>query len=338
MFFQCPNCKKSWSYLIEKCPECFSSLVRIKSEKAKVIEVAKVQIPSFFHSKVPYSVLVLEDEKGNRWIQKSIKEYKVGDEIEFEKSEDKNAVAIWRIKYDFLETIQKLIEFLGGRKIIEVSKILILPTLVSAAHPYFRENTSPEFLEAVLKFLFENGIKPENVKIASQSFDEIDVGLKAQKSKLLKVCQENKVSPLNLRETDFTKKGDLEISKEALESDLILNLPILKIGKAGACENLFYLLKKENFLAQKYLFSEKEIFEKLKENLPECLTIAEGNHIRDEKRLTHYLNLAFASFSPQNLDRIFFEIVKQKELPEILKDVKLESIPILGREIEEVRV
>jgi hypothetical protein len=127
----------------------------------------------------------------------------------------------------------------------------------------------------------------------------------------------------------------LEISEEVFKSDLILNLPILKKGKALSCENLFFLLKKENYLAQKYLYSEKEIFEKLKEKIPEVLTIAEANRVQDESGIVHYLNLVFASFDSQNLDRVFFEITKQKSLPEIIKDCKIEEIPILGRKIEE---
>jgi hypothetical protein len=115
-----------------------------------------------------------------------------------------------------------------------------------------------------------------------------------------------------------------------------LNLPILKIGKASSCENLFFLLKKENYLAQKYLYSEAEIFEKLKNQIPEVLTIAEGDRVQDKRGVNYYLNLVLASFNPKNLDRVFLEIVKEKDLPEILKEVKIENIEILGRKISEV--
>ncbi|MGB9598789.1 MAG: hypothetical protein ACPLZH_03025, partial [Minisyncoccales bacterium] len=186
-FFQCQKCKKTWQYPIEKCPECFSNLERIRSKKAKVIGVSKVTIPSIFHLKVPYFVLVLEDEKGNRWVQKSSKEYKIGQEFEIERMENKKGVAIWRVKYDFLEAIEKVVEILGGLKINENSKVLILPTVEKFSHPYFRDNTSPEFLDATLKYLFQFKIKPENIKVASQSFDEIEIGPKAQKSGLLEV-------------------------------------------------------------------------------------------------------------------------------------------------------
>jgi len=217
------------------------------------------------------------------------------------------------------------------------SKILILPTLVKDSHSYFRDNTSPEFLESTIQFLIENGVEPQNIKVCSQSFDEVEIEKKVQKSGLLEICQRQKIIPLDLVKGNFIKKGDLEISEEVFKADLILNLPILKIGRASSCENLFFLLKKENYLAQKYLYSEVEIFEKLKKQLPEVLTIGEGNRVQDKRGIVYYLNLALASFDPKNLDRVFCEIIKEKELPEIIKEAKIESIEIVGRKISEVQ-
>jgi arsenate reductase-like glutaredoxin family protein/uncharacterized OB-fold protein len=334
-FFQCSKCKRIWQYPIEKCPDCFLKLDRVKSEKVKIIGGGKTTIPSIFHQKVPYFVYVLEDENKNRWIQKSEKELRVGEEIEIEKAKNKDAVAIWRVKYDFFEAIEKLVEILTV-KFEKNSKILILPTLVKDSHSYFRDNTSPEFLESAIQFLMENGVEPQNIKVCSQSFDEVEIERKAQKSGLFEVCQRQKIIPFDLAKGNFVKKGDLEISEEVLKADLILNLPILKIGKASSCENLFFLLKKENYLAQKYLHSDVEIFEKLKNQIPEVLTIAEGNRVQDKNGIVHYLNLALASFDPKNLDRVFCEIIKEKELPEIIKEVKIENIEILGRKISEV--
>src|SRR4030042_671923 len=137
MFFQCPKCKRNWQYPIEKCPECFLDLERQPQKKIKVIGVSKINIPTIFHQKVPYFVLLLEDENGNKWVQKSIREYKVGDEFKIELTQDKDAVAIWRIKYDISEAIEKVIEFLGGINVNQGFKVLILPTLTSPVHSYF---------------------------------------------------------------------------------------------------------------------------------------------------------------------------------------------------------
>lgn len=346
-FYQCPNCKKIWQYPIEKCPECFLALERMKSEKIKVIGVSKVTIPALFHPKIPYFVLVLEDEKGNKWVQKSIKEYKIGEEFKYEASKGKNTVAIWRIKYDFFEGIEKVIDLLGGlaphQKSWWEAKILILPTLISPVHPYFAENTSPQFLEATIKYLMEKGAKIENIKVTGQSFDEIPIEASTQKSQLLKTCQDYKILLLDLAKTNFIKKqeGDFvfEISEEVFNADLIINLPILKTGKISASENILKFLKKENYFGLKHLYSEEEIIKNLNKILPDFLTIADGQNIQKSNKFTAFLGLTLASFNPLNLDRVFAEIVTLQSsfLPGPLKKVKIGDIPIVGRRIEEVQ-
>jgi len=88
MFYQCPQCKKVWQYPADKCPECFLALERMKSEKIKVIGISKVVIPTMLHPKVPYFVLVLQDENGNKWVQKSQREYRIGDIFETQPNND----------------------------------------------------------------------------------------------------------------------------------------------------------------------------------------------------------------------------------------------------------
>ncbi len=347
MFYQCPKCKRVWQYPVEKCPDCFLELERMKSEKIKVIGISKVTIPTILHPKTPYFVLLLEDENGNKWVQKAVKEYKIGEEFILEPTQDKNlprtelvlvrgAVAIWRIKYDTLEGIEKVIDLLGGLKVEQGSKILILPTLISPKHPYFGENTSPEFLQTTIKYLLEKGAKAENIKVAGQSFDEIPIGASAQKSQLLKVCQNFKILPLDLSQTNFVRKENFEISEEVFSADLVINLPILKISRESASENLFKLLKKENCLGLKYLSSEEEIYRGLTKFLPPILTLAEAQNVQKPDRFVVFLGLVLASFNSLNLDRVFAEISMAK-LPEILKNVKIGEISILGRKVEELQ-
>jgi hypothetical protein len=367
MFYQCPNCKNIWQYSIEKCPDCFSKLQEIEDKSFKVTGVSKVIIPSSLHPKVPYFVLLLENETGQKFVQKSMKEYKIGDKYELKFSNDKNAVSIWRVKYDIPEATEKAISLIGGVKINDSSKILILPTLVSVSHPYFRENTHPEVLREVIKFLIEKGAKPENIKVAGQSFTETPIEAMAKKSQLLSVCLENKVNCLDLGKGTFKrieKEGLIfEISEEIFKNDLLINLPILKldskIGLRGALENLIRLWKKESFLGQKYLYDEEDLILKLKNIMPariatparsaasaagwqsvaggpEILTIADGTIIQKSNKQSTLLDLILASYNPSNLDRVFAEIA-MVPLPKYLKSVKIEEIPVSGREIGEVQ-
>ncbi len=312
-------------------------LDKMSSTKAKVTGVSKTNIPTLLHPKTPYFVLLLEDENGNKWVQKSAKEYKIGDDFKFETSQDKKSVAIFKVKYDISEAIRKVIDLIGGIQISQTSKILILPSLISPKHPYFCDNTSPQFLENMIQYLTGKGASAANIKVLAQSFDETPIEASAQKSQLLSVCLKNKITPLDLAKTSFVKKGELEISEEAFNSDLILNLPILKVGQIGATNNLFKFLKKESFLGLKYLFSEQEMAEKLLAALPGCLTVAEAISIQKTTGLTGFLGLVLAGFNPLNLDRVFAEITMVEPLPEALGKVKIDDIPIMGRNIMEVQ-
>ena len=344
MFYQCPNCKATWQYPIEKCLNCFSKPQKIESKNLKVMGVSRVIIPSSLHPKVPYFVLLLENENGQKLVQKSIKEYKIGDKYELKSLNDKNAVSIWRVKYDIPEAIEKAVSLIGGVKVDESSKVLILPTLVSVSHPYFRENTHPEVLQAVVNFLIRKGAKSENIKVMGQSFTETPLEAMTKKSQLLSICLENKVHCSDLAKGSFKRieKDGLifEVSDEVFENDLVINLPILKLdsklGIKGALENLIRFWKKESFLGQKYLYGDEELILKLKSVLPEILTIADGTIIQKSNRQSTILDLVLASYNPSNLDRVFAEIA-MIPLPKYLELIKIGKIPISGREIGEVQ-
>ena len=345
-FYQCSKCKKTWQYPIEKCPDCFQVLERLSERKAKVIGVTRVAIPTILHPRVPYFVLVLEDENGNKWAQKSSREYKMGEEFNFEPNTDKGAVAIWRVKYDVLEAMEKVVELTGGlSEINSQTKILILPALSAPKHPYFAQNTNPRFLDAMLRCLKKRGAESQNIKVAAQSFDEIPIEASAQKSQLLDVCLQHQITPLDLAKSNFLKKEKegfaYEVSEEAFNSDLIINSPILKLnsklGVSGAVENSLKFLKKESYLSLQYLYSREEIMDKLQEVLPSYLTIADANTIQKTSGFTALLGLALASFNPLNLDRVFAEITMIEDLPEYLKKIKIEDIPIAGRAIQELQ-
>jgi uncharacterized protein (DUF362 family) len=345
MFYKCPQCKKTWQYPIRKCPDCFLELKRIKSQKAKVVGVSKVNIPTIWHPKVPYFVLILEDEKGNRQTHKSIKEYKMGDDFSLESIKEKGAVAVWRTKYDILEAIEKTINLLGELSISSNSKILILPTMISPKHPHFAENTSPQFLESMIEYLIERGADYKNIKVASQSFNDFSIEATAQKSQLLRVCRENKIVPLDLSKTNFVKKEkdgfSFEVSGEIFNNDLVINLPILKIDPKlkvrGAIENVFKFLKKESFSSLEYLHEYEDLQVKIQEALPDYLTVAEAISIQKSTKITTFLGLILASYNAFNLERVFAEITMVKNLPEHLKNIKIEDVPTLGRNIKELQ-
>lgn len=318
------------------CPYCMIDLNRSEScFKGKVLAVSKVSIPSLLHPKVPYYSLLLENEAGIKYAYKVFEEKKVGDIIEIIPNSDKDAVAIWRVNYDALDGIEAIDEIVGGLDIDKDTNILILPTLNTANHAYFRENTSPEFLEAILAFLFSK--KAKNIRIAAQSFGDLPIEALAQKSGLLDVCLKNKIAPVDLSKGSFEKKKDLELSEEFLKADLVLNLGSLKGGKASASENMFKIMKKENYSALKYLYSEEYILKELMDFSEKVFTFGESYNVQRPDKFTAFWGTILGSRNFINLDRVFNETGKIKEMPKIIKDVQLENVPIAGRKILEIQ-
>ena len=334
-FYQCLQCKRRWEYPLAECPYCFAPPEKMKNGNARVVGSIKVAIPTLLHPNVPYYILLLRDEAGNTWGHKSEIEYQTGDELKFEPNA--GAVAIWRVKYDIREGIEKVLELAGGINVGKGSKIVVLPTLAKPSHGYFRDNTSPEFLNAVLRMLIDRGVEPENIIVAGQSFDEVPVVAIAQKSGLIDAGAKLKVSALDLAAAEFVKSGNFEIAKPVLDADLVINLAMEKIGRASAAENLFKILKKENYLGQKYLSSDAEIAAGMEPVLKNVITIGEAEYVQRSNKLTTFMGLVLAAKSGRNLDRVFNEAAQSFKIPEIIKDIPAAGIPVAGRSVKEVQ-
>lgn len=146
--------------------------------------------------------------------------------------------------------------------------------------------------------------------------------------------------PVDLATLPFEKVGQggkYEMSEAALKADFILNLPMLKVGQAQATQNLFKVLKKENFLGLKYLDSETAIAESFSEFKDKVITIADGENTQRSNKLTSFTGVILAGRNARNVDRVFNEITKANHLPELVKDVKIENIPLAGRSILETQ-
>jgi uncharacterized protein (DUF362 family) len=323
------------------CPFCIIEVDRKKGEQSRVIGSSKVVIGSLNHKKIPYYGLLLEDEKGNKWAHKSMNDIKIGDEIKY--NTNKDAISIWRIKYDQLGAIEetnKLLDFLPKK---EDLKVLIIPQINVPNYSYFRDNTSPEFLSAMVEFLINNNVKKENIKISTQSFDETPIEASAQKSGILDICLKNGICfkngiiPSDLSKSNFVKQSNLEISEEVLKADLVISLSLLKGGDAMATKNIFKVLKKENYSSLKYLKDEKEIIKELSVALPNLINIAEAEFVQRPNKTIIFTGLILGGKDSLKLDRVFSEIVFHKKLPELVSNIEISDIETNGRQIEEVR-
>ena len=213
-------------------------------------------------------------------------------------------------------------------------------------HLHLGENTDPRVLDAMIKFLIRQGAQAKNIKIVGQSFNEIPIEVSAGKSRFLEVAEKNKVSLLDLSKTEFTKQSsnnfNFWLSAELFKQDLIINLPTLnlhpKLGVAGATENVFKFLDKRSYLALKYLFANEQIFSKIYKALPKnILTIGEAMSVQKTNKLTAFLSIVLSGHNMLNIDRVFAEICMLSPLPNYMRSIKMENIPLTGREIEEVQ-
>ncbi len=337
MFYQCSKCKRRWQYPIAECPYCLVPPEKAGGKKATVRGAVKVSIPTLFHPNVPYNVLVLEDEAGNMWGYKSEKEYKVGEEFAVESNSDRNTVAIWRVKYEPREAIEKVLGLIGGINIGAGSKVAILPTITKSSHPYFRDNTSPDFLAAVIRLLLDCGVKRENITVGAQSFDELPSGAAAMKAGLVEICTNFGIMPLDLATGEFEMIGQLEVSKPILEADLVIDLAIEKMGAANATGNILKVLKKECYLGQKYLSSDTQIAANLEPMIDKLVVIGEAEFTQRSSKITSFTGLVLAGRLARNVDRVFNEVTRAFKLPEVIKDIDVASIPVAGRTIKEVQ-
>ena len=92
MSYYCENCDKYWNYPIKKCIFCRNNVCEVIETKYRVIGFTEVYIPSVGNEKVPYYIYLLEDEKGNKIIQKSFDNYEIGEVIDSKERKNRNFI------------------------------------------------------------------------------------------------------------------------------------------------------------------------------------------------------------------------------------------------------
>lgn len=342
----CKSCDKKWIYPVEKCVYCKGDITKQKGTKLKVAGITKVNIPSPMHPIIPYNVILLEDEFGNRLPKKTMSEYKIGSSYEEKKARTENAVAIVKVKYDIYEAIKGAIELLTSLDLGSDDKLLIKPSIISSAYPYQAVNTNPDFLNALLKILFEKGIKKENIIVAEQALLGSDSMDAASKSGILEVCKQNDVDFVDISKGPFesVEAGGYKfnIFKEALGRKII-NVPVMKtnfqLGISGATENLSRFVDEET-QRNMYFDNIEQTLPKLAKAIPNLIAIADAtNGMQGQGPLAlgepAFLNLVLASKDAAALDRSFCEIT-MTPIPDHL-GIKAKNFEVVGNEIEALK-
>ncbi|MBI2653316.1 DUF362 domain-containing protein [Candidatus Woesearchaeota archaeon] len=346
----CEKCNKKWIYPIEKCVYCKCDITKQKGAKLKVIGITKVTIPSPMHPIIPYNILLLQDEHGNRMPRKTMKDYRIGDMYVQHTAKTEDAVSIVKVKYDIYEAIKEAIGLLKDVDLKSGDKLLIKPSIVAAAYPYQAVDTNPDFLNALLTVLFEYGVKKENIIVAEQALIGSDVLEAASKAGILDVCKKHGIIFVDVSKGPFEEIESngyfFKIFREAL-SRKIINAPIMKtnfqIGLSGALENLTRLVDEQT---QRNVYYEgiDSMLPKLVKALPNVLTIADAtNGMQGQGPLAlgepAFLNLIFASKNPAALDAVFCEVTMLDVPHHVTSSLNLEikSLEVVGNELDALK-
>ena len=348
----CEKDKKKWIYPIEKCIYCKGPVEKIVSREAKVIGITKVNVPSLAHHIVPYNVILLEDEHGNRMPKKTMKEYRIGDTYRIEKAKSKNAVLIMKVKYDVKESVKEAIELIGFH-IDKDDKILIKPSIIEPAHAYQAVNTNPKLLDALLEVLKEKGVS--DIIVAEQSWPGNDTISSAEKAGIAEICRKHGCGFLDLRKDEYSEKEAegmvFSIAKQVFGRKVI-NVPTLKTNSqiiiSGAMENMIRVADDKT---QEMMHSNdiEKTLPKLLKALPPFLTIGDGivgMHSQGPTSLGDpaFMNLILASGDATALDCVFAEIGMLPK-PEYVKEAEsmgvgcgaISKIEIIGDDLQAVK-
>jgi len=347
----CEKCNKKWIYPIEKCVYCKGPVTKQKGTQMRVVGITKVTIPSPMHPIIPYNILLLQDEFGNRLPKKTMKDYKIGDIYIEKKAESNNAVAIVKIKYDIYEAIKEAIELLKDVKFSSNEKILIKPSIIVSAYAYQAVNVNPNMLDALIAVLFEYGIAKENILVAEQALIGSNVIDAASKAGITEVCKKRGITFADISNGPFEEvESDgykFNIYKEALHRKII-NVPIMKtnfqLGISGALENLTRLVD-EKTQREMYYKGIDTTLPKLADLLHDVFTIADAtNGMQGQGPLAlgepAFLNLILASKNAAALDSIFCDI-RMMDIPVHVKaaskEIDVKSIEVVGSEVDALK-
>lgn len=261
--------------------------------------------------------------------------------------------------------VKKAVDLVGGIRsfVKEGEKILIKPNLLSAAPSDSAITTHPSIVRAAVKLVKEAGAYP----VVGDSPGIGSVQKVSQKCGILDVCKEEDVPLIELKQSVEIENPNgktfkrLELAKEALDVDGIINLPKLKthtqmfmtlgvknmfgcvVGKRKPQWHLAAGSNREHFarmLVDLYLFLKPRL------NIVDGIVGLEGEGPGSSGKPRH-LGLVVASGDAIAMDRVIIDIVGAK-LDDLitckvarddgLGETDLANIEAMGSTIESVRI
>jgi uncharacterized protein (DUF362 family) len=234
--WKCERCDKTWNYKVDECLFCKEKVKEMRPKEWTVKGVTQIFVPSEEHQRFPYYNLLLEDEFGNYHLKKTFKEYKIGDKIKHEVSNEKINVAVCDIDYSVEKATKRAIELIGGIKADSKTKILIKPNIVLAKNPATGIVTNPLVVSGIIEYFLSQGASNKNITIAEGSLQGVDSAKAIEKSGYGELCEKYGVKFKDIlagkfisKETNLGgKKSIIQISEEVFNADVVISVPVVK--------------------------------------------------------------------------------------------------------------
>ncbi len=353
----CEKCDKRWIHPVERCLYCGDSIKKQVGKETKVIGNTKVNIPNPLHPVIPYNVLILQDEFGNKMPKKTMKDYKIGDIYEDKPDPGANAVSAVKIKYDYYEAVDEALDLIGGIEVSPEKKILIKPNLSIPGYSFLGMCTNPKVIAALIEVLLKKGASKENIKIAEQSFF-MPTEKAVSKTGISKVMKKYGVGFIDLAQTEFEKKEmrefSVELTKILSDFDIVFNMPVIKtdmvLGLDGAFENLIRFLSKDTF--ESLAKDQKKAalaLAALPGIIPSFITLSDASiGLQGNGPAQHgepgFYSMVFASRNPVVHDRAVQEVLCLRKLPYVelasqlgYGEYDINKINFVGNELDALR-
>lgn len=171
----------------------------------------------------------------------------------------KSVVAAVEAARDVQGSVGKAIELAGGLDLEGKKTVLIKPNVVFGLRPSTGVVTNPLVVEGTIKYLIGRGIKSGNITIGECSAMGYDTKKAFRLSGFSDMCSRHDVKTVEFFESGRSvtkeikyqgRKIPIEIAEEVFESDLLINIPVIKThfqsGVSMALKNMFGVVSWES--------------------------------------------------------------------------------------------
>ncbi len=194
--------------------------------------------------------------------------------------------AVSKIDKGIGNSVKRVINLTGG--LGKKGKVLIKPNVVFAIRPSSGIVTNPDVIEAIVKYMISEGFDPGNITIGESGSMGFDTKRAFRKTGMNSIGKKYDVNMMDLSEGEKTTKSvkingrviGLDIAKIVFESDLIINVPVIKThfqtGMTMAVKNMFGVLGFESRkTVHKYCLDEG--IAQLNRVIPNYITIGDAS-------------------------------------------------------------